>query len=88
LRVVPDLVVEILSPGTAARDRGAKKAAYEASGVLEYWLVDRSAREIVRFVRAAQGDGAFGDGRAFREDESMESEVLSGIGFPVSVVFP
>ena len=91
LRVVPDLVVEILSPGTAARDRGAKKAAYEASGVLEYWLLDRSAREIVRYVRGARGvhgEGAFGEGRAFREEESMPSEVLEGLAFPVRSVFP
>jgi Uma2 family endonuclease len=84
LRVVPDLVVEILSSGTAARDRGAKKAAYDANGVREYWLIDRSAREIVRFVR---GPGGFGDARTFR-DELMDSEVLEGLEFPVRVVFP
>jgi Uma2 family endonuclease len=85
LRVVPDLVVEILSAATAARDRGAKKAAYEASGVLEYWLVDRGVCEVVRFVRGAQG---FGEGRAFRGEELMRSEVLEGLEFPVRVVFP
>jgi Uma2 family endonuclease len=36
----PALVVEVLSPATAARDRGAKFSAYEARGVAEYWLVD------------------------------------------------
>lgn len=37
---VPELVIEILSPETAARDmapRGAKFRAYEKSGVLEYF---------------------------------------------------
>ncbi len=35
----PDLVVEVLSPSTAKRDRGYKKDAYAKCGVREYWLV-------------------------------------------------
>lgn len=36
----PDVVIEILSPGTAARDRELKRKRYEHFGVREYWLVD------------------------------------------------
>ncbi|MDR2504913.1 MAG: Uma2 family endonuclease [Oscillospiraceae bacterium] len=36
----PDLVVEILSPSTAARDRVLKLNAYRDAGVREYWLVN------------------------------------------------
>jgi Uma2 family endonuclease len=35
-----DLVVEIISPESRARDRGAKFYEYEQGGVREYWLVD------------------------------------------------
>jgi Uma2 family endonuclease len=38
----PDLTVEILSPGTARRDLGAKLRLYAESGVPEYWIVDPS----------------------------------------------
>jgi Uma2 family endonuclease len=48
---VPDLVVEILSPSTARRDRTAKRNAYERSGVDEYWLVDPRKRQVTVFVR-------------------------------------
>jgi len=36
----PDLVVEVLSPGTAAFDRGRRMDAYAAFGVAHCWLVD------------------------------------------------
>lgn len=36
----PDVIVEVLSPATAARDRDLKRKRYELFGVREYWLVD------------------------------------------------
>ncbi|GHU73745.1 hypothetical protein FACS1894188_00060 [Clostridia bacterium] len=36
----PDLVVEVLSPSTAKRDKGYKKNLYEKHGVKEYWIVN------------------------------------------------
>lgn len=43
----------MLSPSTAARDRGKKRRLYLASGVEEYWIVDLDARVIERW---RQGD--------------------------------
>lgn len=42
----PDLVVEILSPSTEARDRGIKRDRYLHYGVPEYWIVDPDAKRI------------------------------------------
>ena len=42
----PSLVVEVLSSGTARRDRGEKLKLYAESGVEEYWLVDADAQQI------------------------------------------
>jgi Uma2 family endonuclease len=36
----PDLVVEVLSPSTAAIDRGGKMALYARYGVPHYWILD------------------------------------------------
>src|SRR4030095_14768184 len=49
LAIVPNLVVEILSPATSRRDRTQKKAVYERNGVTEYWLVDPSKRTVTVF---------------------------------------
>ena len=46
----PDLIVEVLSPGTAKNDRGYKKDLYEKSGVKEYWIVDPWGRLIETYI--------------------------------------
>src|SRR6266702_667130 len=46
---VPALVIEVLSPGTAARDRGKKRLIYQREGVAEYWIVDLDARLVERW---------------------------------------
>lgn len=40
----PDLVIEILSPGTRQRDLGLKRDTYARFGEQEYWIVDPAAR--------------------------------------------
>ena len=42
----PDLVVEVLSPSTAKREKGYKKDVYEKCGVREYWLVEPVGKSI------------------------------------------
>lgn len=42
----PDLVVEVLSLGTAKRDRGYKKDMYEKCGVREYWIVSPKEKTV------------------------------------------
>ena len=45
----PDLVIEILSPGTRKLDLTKKKDAYEKAGVKEYWIVDPVTKEVIGF---------------------------------------
>lgn len=53
VRLRPDWVCEGLSPGTALRDQGDKRALYQQAGVPWYWLVDPLNRtlSVLRLVR-------------------------------------
>jgi Uma2 family endonuclease len=58
LRIVPSLVVEVLSASTAKRDQTEKKDIYEANGVDEYWIVDARRKLVPVFYREEHGYGA------------------------------
>ena len=45
----PDLVIEVLSPGTSQLDYGEKKLVYEKYGVIEYFIVDPETSSVEYF---------------------------------------
>jgi Uma2 family endonuclease len=49
----PDLLVEVLSPGSGRRDRGEKLSLYAQTGIREYWIVDPEMRQIEFLVNEA-----------------------------------
>ena len=75
LKIVPTLVVEILSPATARRDRTEKKRLYEMNGVEEYWLVDPDRREVTVFHLV---EGQYDAGKRFSARQKLRSRVLPG----------
>lgn len=50
-----DICVEVISPGSVARDRGDKFEEYEKGGVREYWLVDTIRDEALFYRLSAEG---------------------------------
>ena len=46
----PDLVIEVLSPSTAKKDRVVKTPLYDQAGVREYWIVDLELKRIEQRV--------------------------------------
>jgi Uma2 family endonuclease len=83
LRVVPNLVVEILSDPAARRDRTEKKEIYERNGVDEYWLVNPDRRDVTVFHLL---DRRYDDGAVFMRGE-IASQVLPGLALDVNEVF-
>lgn len=78
--IVPDLVVEVLSPSTRANDLGPKREIYMRLGVRELWLADPDARTVTR-VRPGAGDEVLGKGAVLR------SELLDGFALALTNVF-
>jgi Uma2 family endonuclease len=73
LRGAPDLVVEVLSPGTARRDRREKFALYEKHGAREYWMMDAEAQFVEVWVRGESGFVRLG---IFAPDERFTSPLI------------
>jgi Uma2 family endonuclease len=78
----PDLIVEILSPGTVTNDRKSKFRLYQQYGVREYWIIDpvESLIEIWQWV-----NGKFQLVDIYSRDETPDSPLLGRI--PASDIF-
>lgn len=84
VRGAPDLVVEVLSPTTAARDRGIKLKAYARYGVREYWIVDPDQQSVDVYRLAPQG---YQLAQTCRRKDALSSSLLPGFSLPLGPIF-
>ncbi len=80
----PDLVVEVLSPGTRRTDRLDKTVEYARAGVREYWIVDPHGQAVEVFILR---EGAYELLGKWDRGEEACSEVLAGFKIAVDEVF-
>jgi Uma2 family endonuclease len=71
---VPDIAVEVLSPGTRRYDLVQKMPNYGKAGVREFWVVDPLARTVE--VYANEG-GEFGDAKRSAFGEPIPSGIVA-----------
>ncbi len=82
LRTAPELVVEVLSPGSRneRRDRELKLALYSRQGVDEYWIVDGRSRT----VQVYRGNGPLlAPTTTLQDDDVLSSPLLPGFSCPL-----
>lgn len=84
-RGAPDLVVEVVSPASAASDLREKVELYERHGVKEYWVCHPEDRILFRFVRGP--DGQYGRTRIFSDSENVPCDAVPGLYLDLSGVF-
>ena len=83
-RTTADLVVEVISPGSAIYDRNTKADTYAALGVKELWLVDE-VQETVE-VRVIEGD-CYLVGAMVEKGNTLHSMALPELAFNVARIF-
>jgi len=81
----PDLIIEVLSPSTALKDRREKKALYERYGVKEYILVYPLDQYVEHYI--LQQDGSFGNAQILGPDETLRLIVMDEVEIPLRKVF-
>ena len=77
-RTTADLVIEVISLGSAIYDRNTKADTYAALGVKELWLVDEHNKTIE--VRVLEEE-RLRPGKVVAGDERVNSVVLEGFSF-------
>jgi Uma2 family endonuclease len=80
----PDLVVEVLSPGTRRRDSISKRRWYRQYGVREYWIVDPASRCVTVITFDAERRAR---PRSFSGRRRVVSGVLAGFDTPAASFF-
>jgi Uma2 family endonuclease len=82
---VPDLIVEVISPGSAAYDEGVKLEAYARAGVPEYAVIEPATRKLRLYTLEVPGE--FAAPREFGEGDSLSFGCLPDISLNVSDLF-
>lgn len=72
-----DIVVEVISPGSAIYDRNTKADTYAALRVKELWLVD-PLTETIEVRNLKRGSKTYGAGPFFEKGDNVISKILPG----------
>lgn len=79
-----DIVLEIVSPGGARRDRVEKRIDYAEANIPEYWIVD-PRDETVTVLRLLAGEHK--EAGVFRRGAKATSRLVPDLTFPVDDLF-
>ncbi len=86
LTAAPELIVEVLSPGSEneKRDREFKLKLYSARGVQEYWIVDWQQQQVAVYRR---DHATLQLVQTLLADDRLTSPLLPSFSYPVSQLF-
>jgi Uncharacterized protein conserved in cyanobacteria len=80
----PDLVVEVVSPGTASYDRREKRDLYAAAGIREYWIADPGHRAVELLTLVG---GTYRAEHVYRGRAVIPSQVIPGWNVATDLLF-
>ena len=80
----PDLIIEILSPATAGRDKGLKRKLYAKYGVKEYWIADPENKRVEVMTLGEKG---FETMQVYQAGDSLSSTLLKEFSLNLEEIF-
>jgi len=81
----PDLIIEILSPSTAAKDLKEKFFLYESIGVKEYWIADPYNETLTVYIRGE--DKKYPRGVVYAEKDKIKVNIFSDLEINIEEIF-
>ncbi|SEJ60559.1 Endonuclease, Uma2 family (restriction endonuclease fold) [Cyclobacterium xiamenense] len=81
---VPDLIVEILSPGNSTVELKHKFTLYESNGVREYWIIHPETQDLLIYSLV---DGKYVPSKLFTSGDVVESKVIKGFKLDLEEFF-
>ncbi|ANE49034.1 hypothetical protein SY83_18980 [Paenibacillus swuensis] len=81
----PDLIVEIISPGSLKLDLTVKKRLYERFGVREYWIV--YPQEGIVMIHELDEHGVYTDGETYDREASIPVRIFQGFTVAAAELF-
>ncbi|MBI5331069.1 MAG: Uma2 family endonuclease [Betaproteobacteria bacterium] len=85
VRGAPDLVVEVLSPSSAAKDRKHKRRLYEAAGVPQYLVIDPAYHFVESYLLGA--DGRYPEPDILEPADTLTVRIAPGFSLTLSQLF-
>ena len=84
----PDLIVEVISPGSTRTDKVTKFELYEKHGVVEYWLADPEAQTLEVWVRTGEDKETYTRQGVYTNSDSFTSVLLASKTLSLKGIFP
>jgi Uma2 family endonuclease len=81
----PDLIIEILSPSTAAKDLKIKRALYEEHGVKEYWLIHPTDQVVMSY--SLKEEGSYDKAQIYDCEDVLQSVQFEGLEIALMNIF-
>jgi len=81
----PDLIIEIVSPSTAKRDKIGKFNIYEQAGVREYWIIEPEDKIVSVFT--LQNNRRFGRPDLYTEENQVSVSIFEDLIIDLKMVF-